>query len=299
MTRSDRPLSRKLVRLAFQALGPSRAHRQDIWPGLDIDRPASRVTWRGRPLLQPVLFSAILPQGAGMIAVVGSGPSLRGQRIEALGDGTAILCNGAALLAQRIRPLAVAVEDERFVFRHHEMLAALPHDIPLMLSPAALRAWAERGTEPLQDRTVALIENLARPLGGKRRRLDDPALDHLVQRGHGAAITTDPDKGVVIVGTVAFSALQIALSALPQQIVLAGIDLNNHAEPRFYETTDRAPSGLGAGQDRILAGFALALEVAVQKHLNISCASESSSLLTIGYSLKLLSSLSSSGDYSS
>lgn len=130
-----------------------------------------------------------------MIAVVGSGPSLRGQRIEALGDGTAILCNGAALLAQRIRPLAVAVEDERFVFRHHEMLAALPRDIPLMLSPAALRAWAERGTEPLQDRTVALIENLARPLGGNRRRLDDPALDHLVRRGHGAAITTDPDGG--------------------------------------------------------------------------------------------------------
>lgn len=287
MSGSDRPLARKLIRLGFQAMGRSRAHRQDLWPGLAIDRSADlgagRVLWRGRPLLALSPASAIIPPNLPLIAVVGSGPSLKDQRIEALGDGTAILCNGAASLTGRIRPLAVAAEDERFVFRHHAMLAALPREIPLFLSPAAIRAWAERGPASLENRTVALIENLERPLGAPRRPLSDPALREIVLRGHRAALSLKPDRGVVITGTVAFSALQFALAAAPDQILLAGIDLTNDAQPRFYETSDSAPSGLSSGLDRILAGFALARDAAARRGITLACASPVSALLGIGY----------------
>lgn len=284
MARSDRPLSRKLIRLGFQLLGRSRAHRQDVWPGLAIDRASGRVLWRRHPLLTLAPLAAILPQGAGLIAVVGSGPSLRDQRIEALGDGTAILCNGAAMLAGRIRPLAVAVEDERFVFRHHAMLSELPRDIALLLSTAALRAWAGRDAATLAGRTVALIDNLEKPLGGPRRSLEDLARGGIILRGHGAALSLDPGRGVVITGTVAFSTLQIALAARPARIGLAGIDLTNAGQPRFYETPDHsAASGIVAGLPRILAGFALARDHARQQQISLSCYSPVSALLDLDY----------------
>ncbi|MFV0299636.1 MAG: glycosyl transferase [Paracoccus sp. (in: a-proteobacteria)] len=285
MSRSDRPLARKLIRFGFQAMGRDRAHRQDLWPGLAIDRRTGRVTWRGRPLFTLSPAAGIIPQNLPLIAVVGSGPSLKGQQIEALGDHTAILCNGAASLTGRIRPLAVAVEDERFVFRHHAMLAALPRNTPLLLSPAAIRAWAERDPAPLENRSVALIENLERPPGAPRRPLSDPALRDIVLRGHRGAISVAPDRGVVITGTVAFSALQFALAAAPERIVLAGIDLSNDTEPRFYESRDSAPSGLSAGIERILAGFALARDTAARRDIALSCASPVSALLGLGIPL--------------
>lgn len=285
MTSSDRPLSRKLVRLGFQMLGRTRAHRQDIWPGLAIDRRTGRVDWRGQPLLSLQPASAIIPAKMPLIAVVGSGPSIRDQRVEALGDGTAILCNGAASLGEHIRPLAVAVEDERFVFRHHAMLAALPRDIPLLLSPAVIRAWAGRDPAALRDRTVALIDNLEKPLGLPRRELSDPALRDIVIRGLSGAYSVAPDRGVVITGTVAFSALQFAMAATPEAILLAGIDLSNDAEPRFYESQDRAPSGLRSGLARILGGFDVARDGAARRGLQLSCASPVSALLDLGIPL--------------
>ncbi|MAN55717.1 MAG: glycosyl transferase [Paracoccus sp.] len=284
MTRSDRPLSRKLVRLGFQVLGRARAHRQDLWPGLAIDRASGAVSWKGGHLLTLVPAAQFIPSGRSLLAIVGSGPSLRDQRVEALGSGTAILCNGAAALADRIRPLAVAVEDERFVFRHHAMLAALPCDIPLMLSPSAMRALAERDTGPLRDRDVALIENVIKPIGAARRALTDSELSDFVILGREGAISVAPDRGVVITGTVAFSALQFALAAGPERILLAGIDLTNDTEPRFYERrADSAPSGLRSGLRRILAGFSLAATVAGRRGIALDCASPVSALLDIGY----------------
>lgn len=282
MPRSDRPFFRKVIRLGALALGRAHAHRQDVWPGLRIDTQTGRVTWRGRDLLTLKKAAEIIPQGVKTIAVVGSGPSLKGQNIQALGDDTAILCNGAASLARQLRPLAIAIEDERFIFRHHAMVTSLRRDLPLLLSPAAMRAWAERDAASLQGRDVALIDNLTKPVNLPRRGLSDPALNPVVIRKAGAALSIDPDTGVVITGTVAFSALQFAMTASPEQIILAGIDLTNDNQPRFYEGADRAPSGLSAGLGRIMAGFGLAKDLADKRGITLLCASPVSALLGLG-----------------
>lgn len=280
---SDRPLGRSLVRLGALALGRARAHRQDIWPYLAIDRPSGRVAWKGAPLARLSPFAAVVPAGAPFLAIVGSGPSLAAQRVEHLPRGTAILLNGAASLAGRVAPLAVAVEDERFVFRHAAMLAGLPGGLPLFLSPAAMRALAERHPALLDARPLCLIDDLRKPVNAPRRLLSDPALDGVLRRDGAAALSRAPDTGVVIAGTVAFSALQIALAANPAEILLAGIDLSNAAEPRFYETAgDTAPSGLERGRGRILAGFALARDEARDRGIRLACASPVSALLDLG-----------------
>ncbi|SHI55777.1 glycosyl transferase [Wenxinia saemankumensis] len=277
---SDRPLSRRLVRLAALAAGPARAHRADLWPGLRIE--GERILWRGAPLPMARPPTSLLPRSV-PLAVIGSGPSLRGQDLSALEPGTAILCNGAASLAPRLVPAAVAVEDERFVHRRGALIAELPPGIPLLLSPAALRALLARGMD-VEGRRIGLIRDLRKPLGGRRRALSDPSLDAVVIRDRAAALSTDPDCGVVICGTVALSALQIALAIRPPRVLLAGIDLGNAAEPRFNETAgDRAPSGLAAGMDRILAGFALAWRLAERQRTALACASPVSALLGLGY----------------
>ena len=279
----DRPLIRRLIKLGATLTGPARAHRQDIWPGLDIDRATGQVTWRSRPLLRLSSFRQLVPQGLPLIAIIGSGPSLTSQHPERLPVRTSILLNGAASLAERVQPLAVMVEDERFVFRHMAMLAGLPREVPLMLSPAAMRAMAERTPDLLRDRAVALVENLLKPLGGVRRTINDPSLSDILTREADQALSIDPDRGVVIHGTVALSAVQVALHARPKRIVLAGIDLGNAGAPRFYETTDdSAPSGLLAGQARILGGFALARDMARAQDTELLCASPVSRLLAIG-----------------
>jgi hypothetical protein len=97
------------------------------------------------------------------------------------------------------------------------------------------------------------------------------------------ALSHDPDAGVVIFGTVALSAVQVALAAKPDRILLVGIDLTNAAAPRFYETaTKSAPSGIVAGLDRILGGFAIALRSAQAQNTTILCASPVSALLVLG-----------------
>lgn len=279
----DRPLGRALIRLGAMALGPDRAHRQDLWPYLAIDRDCGEVRWRGRFLTRTVPFSAVVPRAAPLLAIIGSGPSLKDQPIENLPDGSAILLNGAASLVGRVQPLAVAIEDERFVFRHVAMLEAVPRGVPLFLSPAAMRALAAHGPGLLQGRAICLIDNLAKPVNQPRRSVNDPALRHVVRRGAQAALSLAPEKGVVITGTVAFSALQIALAADPAKVLLAGIDLTNDDQPRFYEGRDRAPSGLQKGKRRILDGFALALDEAGTRGIALGCASPVSALLDIGY----------------
>lgn len=276
---SDRPLRRKLIRLGALVLGPSRAHRQDIWPGLSIDARAGLARWKRQDLCALRPFRDLLPEGP--LSIVGSGPSLRDQHVERL--TAPLLLNGAASLADRVTPAAVVVEDERFIFRHHAMIAALPHDVPLLLSPAAMRAIAERGPATLQDRPVGLIDNLAKPVNQPRRALSDPDIQGALLRKDGAALSIDPDTGMVITGTVAFSALQIALSLLPPQVLLAGVDLSNANAPRFYEDQDRAKSGIVSGLDRILPGFALALQFAHKRGIDLRCASAVSALLDLGY----------------
>lgn len=283
---SDRPPGRALVRLGALALGRSRAHRQDLWPGMAIDRARGRVRWRGKPLLALSPLDRIVPHGLPLIAIVGSGPSLRSQRPQRLPPRSAILLNGAAILASDIPdPLAVMVEDERFVFRHHAMLASLPPGVALMLSPAALRALAERAPGLLRSRPVGLIDNLAKPVNARRRDLADPALDPILGRDGAAALSRRPQDGVVITGTVATSALQVALAARPAEVLLAGIDLGNAtAEPRFYEAAGKAaPSGLQKGLPRILAAFALARDEAAALGVSLAIASPVSLLAELGY----------------
>ena len=225
--------------------------------------------FRGEVLCPLLPLSALAGRAGDTVAVVGSGPSMRGADPAQL-PGFPILLNGAASL--NLARAAVAVEDERFVWRHLPMLReALRPDTLRLFSPAVMRALAELAPQLLRSAPVILMENRDKPFGRPRPKPD------------GAMVATDPQRGVVIAGTVAFSALQMALATGARRIALAGVDLSNAAEPRFYERPgDTAPSGLVTGQERILAHFAAALVLACARGVRLETVTPGSALEQVG-----------------
>ncbi|ACM03704.1 glycosyl transferase [Cereibacter sphaeroides] len=277
---SDRPLKRRAIKLAYSIFaGRDRAHWQETAFGLRIDRAHGKIMYLGEKVgqLAPACF-----QDADEIVIVGSGPSLRDQDVSQLPIRSAILLNGAASLAPQVAPLFIAVEDERFIWRHFSMLRDIRRDCGLLLSPGAVRAILEQDREFLKDRRVSLIDNLLKPVHEVRRRETDPSLTSILDTTR--LLSLDPEVGVVPAGTVALSAMQFALAAKPAKISLAGIDLKNAFGPRFYETArEMAPSGIVRGMDRILSGFVAAQQVAASRGIALGCLSPVSALLDVGY----------------
>lgn len=290
-TPSRRPLSRSLIKLGSRILlGGPRAHFQDAFPGLRLQSGASgsKVIYRGRE--QAVLFSpAILGHGQPVGYIVGSGPSVRQCDMTRVEDGTAILLNGAIhLTAAEIRkPLAVAIEDERFVWRHFDLMRerVSPGTICL-LSVQVLRAICENDGGWLADKRVVLIDNLLKPYARPRRHPADFAGEDFVFRPEDAtaAISLDPAKGVFQGGSVAISALQFLIACRPGLIGLFGIDISNADAPRFYETAGASAfSGIASAQARIVGYFDVARQFCQSHDIALECYSDRSALLGVGY----------------
>ncbi len=282
---SDRPLRRKLIRLAFR-LAPGRTHAEAAWPNLSIARSrdgrAGEAQWRDRPLCALLPLAALPP--AETVSVVGSGPSMAQIDPRRL-PGLPILLNGAVSLAPRLgREIVLAVEDERFVWRRFELMRkAVPDDATCLFSVSVLRALAERGAGWLAGRRVILLDNLLKPYGARRQDLTASEVAPRVFRHGDAAVSRDPETGVVIAGTVALSAVQVALGLGVKRVALAGVDLSDTDAPRFYETSgDRAPSGIESGQARILSHFAAANALALSRGQRLETVTPGSALETIG-----------------
>lgn len=290
MAKSDRPWSRQLIRTGIRLmLGGQRAHMQDWFPGLSIRTDGDRrsLFYRGR-LVTALQQTEVLAAQAGRdIHIVGSGPSIRLVDTTRLPPSSAILLNGAiALMGTHVaEPLAIAIEDERFVFRHFSglMRAVSPRSLCL-LSVSVMRAICERDPLWFAGKTVVPIDNILKPYGTLRRSLADLRHeDFVVLDGDKAGISLDPDRGVFPAGSVAVSALQFALACEPERIGFAGIDISNAAEPRFYEDAKASAfSGVAGAERRILDHIALAMGVGRGKGIQFLNFSPVSALAKLG-----------------
>lgn len=200
---------------------------------------------------------------------------------------SAILLNGAISLAGQAidEPLATAIEDERFVWRHFGMMRKrlARRDVPMLLSPGAIRAICELETDFLRDRPVILIDDIRKPYGSPRRAEAELAGLDFVTLREGAGFSSRPDRGVFQGGSVAISALQFALATGASEIGFLGVDIVNADAPRFYETEgDVAYSGIAGAEKRILAHIALARDCAAPRGVELVNHSPVSALRTIG-----------------
>jgi len=285
---ADRPWHRSLIKSGVRLfLGGSRAHVQDWFPGLSIvrSRNVSEVLYRGVKVASLAGMDRLRERCGDAIYIVGSGPSIRDCDLSGLELRSAILLNGAiGLSGGRIaEPLAIAVEDERFVWRHLDMLRekVAPGSLCLF-SVAVLRALCEIDRSWLADKTIILIDDIRKPYGARRRSLDDlRKLQYVRLDAEGSAgFSLSPDRGVFLGGSVAVSALQFALYCAKHQVGFLGIDISNAGEPRFYETVgDTAFSGIARAEGRIIEHLVLARQIAAERGVSFVNYSRVSALL--------------------
>lgn len=271
--KSERPLRRSLIKMLISLFrGSEMAHAQDWWPGLSLDVPpdADRhgaIFYREKRIAS-LLHADVLKKRAGReIFIIGSGPSLPDSDLSRIGPCTSVLLNGAiSLIADDIaEPLAIAIEDERFVWRHFDLMKKkIAAQTICLLSVSVIRAVCEIDSSWLADRSIVLIDDIRKPYNARRRsNAQLSALDFIVLSENGiAGFSEDPSKGVFQGGSVVVSALQFAASCRPAQIGFFGIDISNANVPRFYERAGQsAKSGIAGASARILAHIELAGQV--------------------------------------
>ena len=288
---SDRPLRRQAIKLlARLLLGRRRAHYHSWLPSLRVEgrvegKPGGAI-YRGRPIVDLAGTEALSRRAGSRILIIGSGPSARALSPAALPVHRTLLLNGAiSLIGEGLAaPLAIAIEDERFVWRHHEMVRRLvPGDTPMLLSPGAIRALCDIDVSFLVRRTVILIDDLRKPYGHPRREdAELRVVDHVVLRGP-AGFSSVPQRGVFQGGSVVVSAVQFALATGAREIGFIGVDIANADAPRFYEQEGRAAfSGVADAEMRILDHMALARDEARRRGVELVNHSPVSALRSIG-----------------
>ncbi|MFD1329592.1 glycosyl transferase [Mycoplana ramosa] len=288
---SERPLARSIIKTAFQLFGGDHSHAHNWFPGLSIvgapGAPDRLICYRGKRIAALQGSGALTASAGSDICIVGSGPSVRGIDLTSLEPRQAILLNGAIGLAgEGVEPLAIAVEDERFVWRHHQLMREnVRGDGLCLFSVGVLRALCEVDAAWVANRRVILIDDLRKPYGARKRSFAEAAaLPFAYTDGSAAGLSTEPDLGVFQGGSVAVSAVQFAIHCRPCRIGLVGIDISNANLPRFYETDGHmARSGIARAEERILAHFALAKRYCDEKGISAVCHSPVSALLKCGY----------------
>ncbi|WP_113356581.1 glycosyl transferase [Rhizobium sp. SYY.PMSO] len=285
---ADRPWHRSLIKSGVRLfLGGSLAHVQDWFPGLSIVRSQniSEVHYRGAKVSTLAGMDRLRERTGDRIYIVGSGPSIRDCDLSGLEPGSAILLNGAiGLIGSQIdEPLAIAIEDERFVWRHIDMIRSkiMPGSLCLF-SVSVLRALCEIDKNWLADKTIILIDDIRKPYGARRRSPDDlRKLQYVRLDAEGSAgFSLSPDRGVFLGGSVAVSALQFAFYCARHEVGFLGIDISNADEPRFYETgSDTAFSGIARAEGRIIEHLVLAREIAAERGISFVNYSPVSALL--------------------
>jgi hypothetical protein len=271
-------------------LGRRRAHYHFWLPWLRIEGRAAglpgALVYRGRKIVDLSGMDTLARRAGPCILIVGSGPSVKEISPRVVPPRAALLLNGAISLigAGLVEPLAVAIEDERFVWRHHAMITRLvPRDTPMLLSPGVIRALCDINASFLADRQVILIDDARKPYGYPRQGdADLHGLGHVTLRDN-AGFSSMPDKGVFQGGSVVVSDLQFAIATRPSEIGFIGVDISNADSPRFYEEHGAtAFSKVAGAEKRILDHIALARDEAGERGTRLVNHSPISALRSIG-----------------
>jgi hypothetical protein len=293
---SNRPLRRILIRLAWRLIGGRRrAHFHEWFPWLDIE-PATGsaggvIRYHARIVAPAAQLKSLTDRASEEVFVIGSGPSLRDQDLSLLPDRSALLLNGAiSLIGGPIRePLAVVMEDERFVWRNfRDIVAKIPAETVMILSVEVIRAMCEIDPAWLADKRII-------PLFDRRKPMRGPLLSMEDLRGRGTVILSDdetagfssaPEMGVFKAGSVAVSAMQFALACRPRRVGLLGVDISNAVAgaQRFNESEGNvAFTGVARAQDKIIAHLSLAREIATRQGIEVLNYSPVSALRAAGF----------------
>jgi len=272
-------------RLLYKLCLPAgKRHYSATFPSLSLDAAHSCVYWNRKSvgILEPW---SDFPNRGRELLIIGSGPSVIEQldaidKISSMQQVDMVLLNGAATLVNDglvSNPLAIIIEDGRFVLEKFTVLQSLPGGTRLILSASALHALIYCDKSMLQYFDVWFMDSIQFPYRQPKRPLGE-VLGPDVRIDGNMGLSLNLAKGHFGCGTVMYAGIQLAFHLRSPRVLLAGFDLTNYQMPRFYETEANAAwTGVdNAYEKRILPALKLAKECALEFAMEIENCSHTS-----------------------
>lgn len=255
-------------------------HNETLWPYMKIRRASSgeiaSLVYKGEQIPLANL-SELRGSCSGRMLLTATGPSVKDIRFPAPSLIPAMGVNGAYFLQKQLSFQFYVIVDMGFYDQKREIIADIINNPDLMLFTTA------HGIARILDRygfaavrcQLAFIEDaeykIYRP-GRKAAQLHSLYADYHFARGRpDIGFSTDIRHGIFDAKTVAYWAIQIAFYLGFTEIGIAGLDMNNFNQPRFYETAaDIQPSYL-ANQltSIIIPALSHASHILQQNHVRV------------------------------
>lgn len=162
------------------------------------------------------------------IFIVGSGPSIKNQKIEKLANKNTILLNGAVKLIEDagLNPLCVLIVDELFCRKRIDLLERIKPGTNLVLTFPAIKEIAFECPNIIQQNRIFLLHERKQKFLGEEGTCEENIF-----------LFDKPTYGVFRAGTVMSAAIQLAAFMKVKNVYLLGLDIgNSETSPRFYET---------------------------------------------------------------
>lgn len=253
-------------------------HNENLWPFCRITRSRTgditHLRYKGQPV-PLVPLAEWRHRFSGDALITATGPSINEMDFAGLPPMTVVGVNGAYALKDRLNFQLYIIVDMSFIDRRTDVLQAIIADPALTLFTTlhGITRIIDRFTLVAVRCRLALIEDACYRVYQPKVASDDVSR-HFGQDPHirfspnypNIAFTTDIRAGVFDAGTVVFWALQILLFLGFTRLYIAGLDMTNFHQPRFYETDqDKLPSFLAEKfATLIVPAFGLASEVLEQ-----------------------------------
>ncbi|ELY5814995.1 sugar glycosyltransferase [Cronobacter turicensis] len=225
-------------------------HNENLWPYTQIRRAKTgeitRLRYKGSdiPLVD---LSALKNSFSGTVLLTATGPSINTIDFSKLPKDISVMgVNGAWYLSEKISFSLYVIVDMEFYDRRQDIIRAVISDpnIVLFTTMHGIAKIIDRHKESLQCR-LALIEDACYKIyqpkvtdTQKWEQYQHTAGICFCENEKDICFSTDIRIGIFDAGTVAYWALQILFYLGFKKLLIAGLDMNNFNQPRFYENSD-------------------------------------------------------------
>lgn len=266
----------------------SYRHNENIWPYFKITRSEtgeiSKLTYRKKSIAITTL-SDLKDYYCGTVLLLATGPSIKDIDTSLIPKNMHVMgVNGAYHLADKVNFSLYTIVDMAFFDNNISLVESIVFDKKITLFTTI------HGMKRIFDRyginvhcKLALIEDALfktyeeKTTPEKYRGMENIYFNDSFKD---IVFSSDIRKGIFDAGTVSYWSLQILPFIGFNEILIAGLDMNNFEKPRFYENNDnKAPSYLSNKLfDIIIPAMSLAESILDKKNISIINLSSISSI---------------------
>lgn len=241
-------------------------HNENLWPWTKITRGAggeiSALVYKGHPV--PLCrLSDLKNTVSGPLLLTATGPSVKEIDFSVMPASVPVMgVNGAYFLTGQVNFSFYLIVDMEFFDRKPEIIAAIVAN-PNILFFTTIHGIAKiidrLGFDHIQCRLAAIEDACYRiyqariPCTNIKKTFCETDTVVLHQYSDEIGFAIDIRQGIFDAGTVAYWALQIIAWLGFDKVLIAGLDMTNFEQPRFYESSsNKLPSYLASKVESLI-----------------------------------------------